>query len=531
VQMTMPTHGPFTVSLRLGGATTNRFDGHAMCSVDRVALANGQCGCKAGFFQLSELQPCEACPYRSTSSHGAVGRPVDACSICATGFFRPSAHSPSSQCEECLDEAICHVNATIPTIALRDGHWRHSPATTQTHKCRALGDWTPCRGGGDAGVDGSGYCDDTLDGGFKGPRCEVCTQPNHYFDRLEVRCHDCGDVAARVTMVIAILFALLLACSGVAVWVRRLDESSETGTTTRNLLLRAKRIWHAAGLRFKFKVLIGFYQCMSATPSIFEIDPPPGLEAFNRWISFFELPADLQQIIVAPACVGDFRDRLLAGSLWPIAPLAAAALGFIGMEFVSALADSKVSVRERFQTALVAGLRRALPFILGLTFLIVPSISTRLFKTFSCDSIEYSSEHYGPETRRYLHTDPDTSCDTDSYRTSRSIAIMLIVLWPVGVPLLYAVLLRASSDAVLNQSKGAATALSLSTRFLAHMNANSLIMPFSLSLKVLSVSVEMAFHRSTSTATSSFSCSCASSSLRSLCDVPGLNCPGSNCRC
>jgi len=36
----------------------------------------------------------------------------------------------------------------------------------------------------------------------------------------------------------------------------------------------------------------------------------------------------------------------------------------------------------------------------------------------------------------------------------------------VGVPLLYAVLLRASSDAVLNQSKGAATALSLSTRFL-----------------------------------------------------------------
>ena len=89
-----------------------------------------------------------------------------------------------------------------------------------------------------------------------------------------------------------------------------------------------------------------------------------------------------------------------------------------------------VTTRSSFRSVVLAGLQRTLPLILTVTFLMVPSTSTRIFKTFQCDSVEYS-ESTG-DVRRYLVEDLSLPCDSSFYDTTRATAFGLVVFWPVG---------------------------------------------------------------------------------------------------
>jgi hypothetical protein len=94
------------------------------------------------------------------------------------------------------------------------------------------------------------------------------------------------------------------------------------------------------------------------------------------------------------------------------------------------------------------------------------SVATRVFKTFLCDPITLidPSGNGTGTTRRYLHDDLDLSCSSEKYMQTRVIAIVAAVFWPIGVPLLYALLLWASSDALVT---GHPSQLSLATAFLS----------------------------------------------------------------
>ena len=62
------------------------------------------------------------------------------------------------------------------------------------------------------GVDGNGYCE----AGHTGPRCELCTSAEHYFDYEEGYCMDCPVVAVRVGYLIGVLSGMLLLFAGCA---------------------------------------------------------------------------------------------------------------------------------------------------------------------------------------------------------------------------------------------------------------------------------------------------------------------------
>jgi hypothetical protein len=110
--------------------------------------------------------------------------------------------------------------------------------------------------------------------------------------------------------------------------------------------------------------------------------------------------------------------------------------------------------------AVFAGLQRILPLTLLLTFLMVPSTSTLIFKTFMCSRLEYNAT----TARRYLEEDLALDCDSVEYSRTRAIAVVFVVMWPLGVPLLYGVLLWASRDALRS---GKPTTLSRATAFLS----------------------------------------------------------------
>ena len=347
---------------------------------------------------------------------------------------------------------------------MKRGHWRHSTATRQTHRCRANDGWSPCDGGSDAGHEGNGYCANATDGGYTGPYCELCRAENHYFHKLDARCYDCGSTALRTILVSCMLLLMILAAAAGGRAVQALATSSATDSALQRWTRSVRSILSAAGLRYKVKAFVGFYQCIAAVPSVFNVEPPVGLEDYIQWINLLEVPSELERIFIPTACVGNYRTRLVIGSTWPLGLVLVSTTLLIGWEWLKARHPKEappVATARSIRTVVLTGLRRALPSALALTFLVLPSTSTRIFRTFLCDSIEYEE---GEDPKRYLLASLDLSCDSDEYRSTHTIALVMLTLWPVGAPLLYAALLYASRSAFRT---GVSTSLSRATAFLS----------------------------------------------------------------
>jgi len=434
--------------------------------------ASSSIKCAAGHRQPTEGQtacePCSAGEYQPERGEAicipcragrySVGGSSE-CDICGQSYFRPSANSSATECTTCdaIPGVSCGTNATIATLNMTARYWRHSTATVETHFCKTDGSWSPCHGGGDAGFEGDGYCAR----GYRGPRCELCDGPaySRFFDKLEARCHDCGDMGQRTTILVCVMLLLILlaAIGGNPAITRRLR-----GLDACDKLWRwagyAQTIWHQAGMRYKVKLLVGFYQCLAAVPSVYNLQPPLGLEYLTRLIHLLELPSEFERIFVVPtACLGDYSTRIWVGSTWPLVLIVACTVCLFGSEFVQRCGqrDDQTLVRG----ALTAGLQRVLPLALSLTFLVLPSTSTRIFRAFLCETFEFDEG----TSRRYLYADLTLSCDSDEYESTKATAFVMLAVWPVGVPMLYGVLLWASRESI---RRGELTQLNLATRYM-----------------------------------------------------------------
>ena len=245
---------------------------------------------------------CQRCDASQDSVDGSAE-----CTVCAKGYYKPHAFSPSSECGSCsaIRGVTCGFNTTVETLILDVRYWRHSPATIQMSPCKTSGGWSPCRGGSDLSTDGDGYC--VI--GYHGPRCELCSEnaSSMYFDKLDARCHSCGDVNAKVLIVLGILVSLLL----VAAVGRAVLHRSPNLRACRLLLKKirsARKLWRRAGMRYKVKLLVGLAQCVAAVPTVFDVSIPEGLEAYTDWINVLELSAHIGIDLVVPTpCLGSYH--------------------------------------------------------------------------------------------------------------------------------------------------------------------------------------------------------------------------------
>ena len=293
---TVPAHGAFAFQLQLSGLDVGWLDGDAMCAADRVPLPGGRCGCRAGFFQPSEAEPCEPCTtVRTSSFEGAIGA-AECDDACSHGYFWPSLSSnpwdePLSKLECTLCTVVlgtsCRLNATLATLNLTESYWRHSNATNQTWACIVSGGWSPCRGGVDAGHEGDGYCAP----GYRGPRCEMCMSAGssdgpaltaRYFDKQDAKCHDCRGATTQAFIVLCVVLAVLLALVGGGVVLLRHEQSRRARHAVTKKLRTLLKLWRLAGMRCKVKILVGLYQCVSAIPSVYDVTTPPGLKEYAR---------------------------------------------------------------------------------------------------------------------------------------------------------------------------------------------------------------------------------------------------------
>jgi len=98
-----------------------------------------------------------------------------------------------------------------------------------------------------------------------------------------------------------------------------------------------------------------------------------------------------------------------------------------------------------------------------LCYCILPAEATKIFKTFLCADYDPNNETGQPQ--RYLVADLAVNCNTDHYKTGLNWALLMTIVYPIGLPLAILLLLFWNREEIRNRSEG----------FVAKKNATKLI--------------------------------------------------------
>ncbi|CAM9186739.1 unnamed protein product, partial [Laminaria digitata] len=140
----------------------------------------------------------------------------------------------------------------------------------------------------------------------------------------------------------------------------------------------------------------------------------------------------------------DFHGHLLLTTIGPILVFA-----FLGVTY----ALVAVPRNRRSDVAVENVQRKHLSAVLLVTFLVYSPVSSTLFQMFACEQLD--------DGRNYLRADYRIECDLHRHRSLQVYAGFMILVYTVGIPLLYAILLCRND--VLTDGVRRNTNLSVST--------------------------------------------------------------------
>ena len=148
-------------------------------------------------------------------------------------------------------------------------------------------------------------------------------------------------------------------------------------------------------------------------------------------------------------CVGGLTTRLAFNGLWPLALMLAVAL---------ALAARTAARRGSIKNVVL----RSLEFAVFISFCVLPSVTRSLFLAFQCQSFGF--DDLTSETKSYLTASLDIECTgSGTHQPIIALTVGFIVLWPLAMPLLYALLLYRCRHSIQNHKP---SPLSRAIRFL-----------------------------------------------------------------
>ncbi|CAN0013701.1 unnamed protein product [Ectocarpus sp. 6 AP-2014] len=192
--------------------------------------------------------------------------------------------------------------------------------------------------------------------------------------------------------------------------------------------------WAARLPMDKLKILVVVWQILSVFPSITAVDFPPAYARFLSWIDMlsFDLGHVLSASCVFP--VMDFYQSLLLTTLGPLGVAMVLVLTYwIAKRRAGAGSAGSLMRRAAWSRHMAAGLL--------LSFLVFIATSTMAFKTFACDDEAVEGESY-------LRADYSIQCHTDKHGWYKVYAGVMIMVYPVGIPLLYAFILWQNRESL-----------------------------------------------------------------------------------
>ncbi|KAG5176025.1 hypothetical protein JKP88DRAFT_265595 [Tribonema minus] len=334
-------------------------------------------------------------------------------------YIGAGATNGTSACKGCdaTGLACSGVGVTIPMLALDQGYWRETLTQEVIRMC-----WNSAAcGGGAAAASVDDYCT----AGYKGPYCAVCS--DNYAALVGYRCVECTDTAVAVAFVVialvavvAVFLAWVLASAVGGTHTASEDSGGAKGTDIRSRVIRTVSV-----LARRLRVPVIVFQVVTQYVSITGAVLPPAYTRFLHGMSIFLL--DLRWL-TSPGCAMsvNFYGRLLIATL---APLAVVALIFVPR--LCLIARSRSEQASRGSHAMLQSLaEKDLNAVLGFTFLIFSGVSVTIFQTFACDDLQFID-------KSYLRADYSVECYTAEHTAYRIFSIIMVVVYPIGIPALY----------------------------------------------------------------------------------------------
>jgi len=313
------------------------------------------------------------------------------------------------------------------------GYYRVSNASIDLRECPdSSHDLSGCPGG--VGL-GEGPCKPLL----HGPYCQLCTiaDSTHYYSYTKSDCLECsGKAFAIASLAVGIVLAglLLLGC-----FIKyRPDRRYKSFVQLRR---RLRIISVQLSVRAKLKQCLSFYQVATRIADVYVVTMPNAatqllncFEIFNINIAGIGLPLQCLNM-------GAYKDRMTVTMVLPVL-LAAAVISYSVACAFAKPAPAILTHNEQRQLSasestfilrLKTGLLSALPRVLLLTFLTFPMVSSMAFRVWSCEEFENGS---------FMRADYSITCSMENpeYASIVMLALLGILLFPVGISLLYIVL-------------------------------------------------------------------------------------------
>ena len=388
--------------------------------------------CPEGYYQQSVGSTfCNKCPEQTPQTLFEGSTSLTDCLTAVGGFL-----GPNNTKEACLSYSTCNeVGLTIESINITYGHWRTSPQSVNILTCPTL--WY-CIGGQMVTADYGSYgrlllrtnprdniclsnhtgiyCFGCVEGAVKrGPlkTCSQCTVSEYDSDRARIS----GIFVVIGLALIGFIFAFFY----LSIRSYRISVGQATRYETEE---RFGQIYEALDMEIPYQIGISYLQVVSGMAVTYG----PILPSFfsNIKLLFSFLAVDLVSIFDF-GCTLNAQNHLTSLILSTTLPILVCSLIFLTQIYVEKKVVKTNSIlRHELRTS-------TFNLFLIIIFLVYPSCSNTILNTFACQTFDDGSSA--------LLIDPSVSCQTEVYHQYQIYAAIMLLLYPIGIPFFYIVLL------------------------------------------------------------------------------------------
>ena len=312
------------------------------------------------------------------------------------------------------------------SLVLGDGYWRSDLSSNSIVSCPLL---NSCRGGNWTGSD---ICYT----GYAGAFCGYCSIG--YYLSMDMSCISCQTTSSidySGFQFIFIIFLLILICISILIWVLKRSRSE----TTRQLIAKYVGIWKNDRSNSKYlsklKILISSLQTMSLSlPK--SVVWSSNISIF-RYLSFLQLDYTL---LFPMECYQpyNFVDRIMNATLLPLLVYSLLTILVIMERTIYGIYHIGFDVKSDEKKKPTWTVNKLMKILVISSYYLLPTISLKLFQFFDCVAISYD----GGKTSKYLRMDSSIDCSSSYYFRSELFSVAMILVYPIGVPILYYLLLQ-----------------------------------------------------------------------------------------
>ena len=376
--------------------------------------------CFAGSFTDGPTA-CTLCstkvPNSISTTNGAEG--VESCVCPAKSFYNPTV-GEDGECTSC--DTLRGVDCSMPgqsleTLRIKEGYWRTSASSTKIYRCykpeACVGSVNNTKG--EVAIVGTHNISAPLDlcaEGYEGPYCEVCSQG---YSGSFGSCRKCKNdsVAGRISVTIVASTAVVIIIAMIGKKVTKFRKKSKKG-----LLIGGK-------------LFVSTVQILVAVPQVFEVVLPANFMAF---LSFFDVFNFSMIEIFDIGCLQrvTIHSIMMTSTLVPFA----LCLPILYIWLVHHLRErgkgNNVGAEDGKKRSLEMN---SISLLLSLMYVCLPTASAAIFSVFPCDKLD--------DGTAWLKADYSISClpSNEVQASYRSFAVFMIIIYPIGIPLMYALLL------------------------------------------------------------------------------------------